>query len=685
VQDVNTIEDKTEVSRANWHPGTEIDCVDSTTTGTQTVRKSLEAWLLKGGKPLLVRMGEKEVNLPALNTWVRLLGGYKKVTDSGLWGTIADHLGLGRDCGPGVKLVYAKCLTTHDTVMALDLQALATDAGKPNAPRILEFKFQVERKDTCDEELSSEDFVGLQIPSRGEVNQAGLNHITQTPTQNDWGGGQSAKAMPLHEKSLDMMVGWIKEMAVDLDSSQRYQSGGISCQEQSFQSLAGRVRSVLWLRRQELQTADGFLIQARQLPPPSVYYEDPVQPKPQAKEKLQATRERLAHYGSQSPFSDHQPRTKRVPIGPNFQAHVLPWRSQDITRYSGESGHTKSGGDDDTQSSDEESYDSTKWLGSKMWPLSESKRVVNKSRDGRGRQPSCFCPVPGSQECVRLHIEAERQKLFGEIGQTFELWGFDQMGECVATQWTKKEERTFKAIVRLNPPSQNKNFWDELPTVFPDRSHFELVSYYFNVFVLRCRALQNRVSGAKIDSDDDETELVDSESDEDSSDDSDHEDHGSGEFRDPYEVHHDRMKATYLQNSSRPAGNSLHFQSLGDDDNEGADTQKRYSQQSDEKAFHLDVEWKGKHRATEEESTSQGKVSLPWEHPQWANATYPSVQGADPVTHIQSALTDGQAATQTDPNYAEIWGEPVIEIAPTFERDKLLSTEGMIAELFGDE
>jgi hypothetical protein len=125
----------------------------------------------------------------------------------------------------------------------------------------LEFKFQVERKDTCDEELSSEDFVGLQIPSRGEVNQAGLNHITQTPTQNDWGGGQSAKAMPLHEKSLDMMVGWIKEMAVDLDSSQRYQSGGISCQEQSFQSLAGRVRSVLWLRRQELQTADGFLIQ----------------------------------------------------------------------------------------------------------------------------------------------------------------------------------------------------------------------------------------------------------------------------------------------------------------------------------------------------------------------------------------------------------------------------------------
>jgi hypothetical protein len=41
--------------------------------------------------------------------------------------------------------------------------------------------------------------------------------------------------------------------------------------------------------------------------------------------------------------------------------------------------------------------------------------------------------------------------------------------------------------------------------------------------------------------------------------------------------------------------------------------------------------------------------------------------------------------TQTDPNYAEIWEEPVIEIAPTFERDKLLSTEGMIAELFGDE
>jgi hypothetical protein len=294
-----------------------------------------------------------------------------------------------------------------------------------------------------------------------------------------------------------------------------------------------------------------------------------------------------------------------------------------------------------------------------------------------------------------LHIETEHQKLFGEIGQTFEQWGFDQMGECVATQWTKKEERTFKAIVRLNPPSQNKNFWDELPSVFPNRSTSELVSYYFNVFVLRRRALQNRVSGARIDSDDDETELFNSGSDEDSSDDSFCEDHAREELRYPYEVNPDQRKAPYLQSSSRQqessfthstvTGSALHFQSLVDDDDNADSSQEHFLRHGDSKVFHLDAEWKGKYRAAEEESPSQGELSLPWEHPHWVNTAYPSMQSADTVTPIQSALTEGQVVNQSHPNYAEIWGEPVIEISPTLERGKLLSTEGMIAELFGDE
>ncbi len=431
------------------------------------------------------------------------------------------------------------------------------------------------------------------------------------------------------------------------------------------------------------------------MPAPSVYYEDPVQAEPQAKEQLQTTSEQLAHYGSQTTFPDHQPHSKRVPIGLDFQAHVLPWRSQDKTCYSAESGQEESRDDDDTPSSDEESSDSTKWLGSKMWPLSGCKRVVNKFRDGHGRQASCLCHVPGSQECVRLHIETEHQKLFGEIGQTFERWGFDQMGECVASQWTKKEERTFKAIVRLNPLSQNKNFWDELPSVFPNRSTSELVSYYFNVFVLRRRALQNRVSGARIDSDDDETELFNSGSDEDSSDDSFCEDHVREELRYPYEVNPDQRKAPYLQSSSRQqessfthssvTGSALHFQSLVDDDDNADSSQEHFLRHGDSKVFHLDAEWKGKYRAAEEESPSQGELSLPWEHPHWVNTAYPSMQSADTVTPIQSALTEGQVVNQSHPNYAEIWGEPVIEISPTLERGKLLSTEGMIAELFGDE
>jgi hypothetical protein len=61
-----------------------------------------------------------------------------------------------------------------------------------------------------------------------------------------------------YEKFLDRMVDWIKEIAVNLHTSQRYE-GGMPCQEQSFQSLAGRVRSALWMRREEFWTADGVI------------------------------------------------------------------------------------------------------------------------------------------------------------------------------------------------------------------------------------------------------------------------------------------------------------------------------------------------------------------------------------------------------------------------------------------
>lgn len=129
----------------------------------------------------------------------------------------------------------------------------------------------------------------------------------------------------------------------------------------------------------------------------------------------------------------------------------------------------------------------------------------------------CLCEDVESVECVRLHIDEERQRLRDEIGDAFTAWKFDEMGEVLADQWTKEEQHVYKTLVKLNPVSLEKNFWDQLPLAFPSKGMKELVSYYFNVFILRRRAMQNRLHGEKIDSDDDETELpiTDTESSED--------------------------------------------------------------------------------------------------------------------------------------------------------------------------
>ena len=92
-------------------------------------------------------------------------------------------------------------------------------------------------------------------------------------------------------------------------------------------------------------------------------------------------------------------------------------------------------------------------------------------------------------ECVRLHVEEEREKLKEELGVSFSSWRFDDMGESVSKSWSSEEEHKFWALVRLNPASLEKNFWNYLPTSLPSKNIEYLVSYYFNVFVLRRRGI----------------------------------------------------------------------------------------------------------------------------------------------------------------------------------------------------
>ncbi|XP_027342630.1 AT-rich interactive domain-containing protein 2 [Abrus precatorius] len=176
-------------------------------------------------------------------------------------------------------------------------------------------------------------------------------------------------------------------------------------------------------------------------------------------------------------------REKQVSVGPLFQAEVPEW-----TGVVSES--------------------DSKWLGTQVWPLKhDTKPATETDLLGRGKQSKCCCQFRGSVKCVRFHIIENRLKLKLKLGSVFYHWGFDQMGEEVSLQWTAEEEKKFKDIMRSNIPSQKKLFWNNPSKYFPNKTRRDLVSYYFNVFLIQLRSYQNRVTPKNVDSDDDEVEF----------------------------------------------------------------------------------------------------------------------------------------------------------------------------------
>ncbi|KAI3970835.1 hypothetical protein MKX01_024482 [Papaver californicum] len=141
-----------------------------------------------------------------------------------------------------------------------------------------------------------------------------------------------------------------------------------------------------------------------------------------------------------------------------------------------------------------------------LHPMPDSEVVANYTNDvGKGRPDDCTCSDRGSIRCVQYHIFEARDKLRECIGREFYAkLGFYEMGEIVARKWTEEEQQIFQNVVYLNPVSYGKNFWTQLREAFPSRSKMELVSYYFNVFMLRKRAEQNRSDWLNVNSDDDE-------------------------------------------------------------------------------------------------------------------------------------------------------------------------------------
>lgn len=178
----------------------------------------------------------------------------------------------------------------------------------------------------------------------------------------------------------------------------------------------------------------------------------------------------------------HSP--SRIPTGPAYQAQVPEWTL-------------------DASECD------LKWLGTRVWPLDkvEHKYLVERDPIGKGRQEdSCGCQDQGSLVCVRFHIAEKRLRVKRELASAFYLWRFNKMGDEVKMFWTKEEQNKFSDTIASNLSCFGESFWQKIFEAFPLKSRADLVSYYYNVYILERRAHQNRFTPNKIDSDDEEFE-----------------------------------------------------------------------------------------------------------------------------------------------------------------------------------
>ncbi|KAL3654291.1 hypothetical protein CASFOL_003972 [Castilleja foliolosa] len=171
--------------------------------------------------------------------------------------------------------------------------------------------------------------------------------------------------------------------------------------------------------------------------------------------------------------------TKEVPVGPDHQAELPDWDPRYFSAPNHQTGHC-------------------------IIPMPDLN--ISGTHESIVGSTHCSCVDVGSARCARRHISEARNNLHESLGdEIFGELGFYSMGEEVAHKWASEDQHLFHETIVSNPPSYGPDFWEKLGFYFPNRTKDEIVSYYFNVFMLRWRAVQNRSYLLRADSDDEET------------------------------------------------------------------------------------------------------------------------------------------------------------------------------------
>ncbi|KAL6494009.1 hypothetical protein OROGR_031918 [Orobanche gracilis] len=486
----------------------------------------------------------QEVDLFELHIAVRKRGGYNSVSRNGFWSLVATDCGFDSGFGSALKLVYVKYLDTLARWLSKILKDKTVDIGVKEEYHVFSGPFMELGSDLkrflSDKE--EEDFVGIINSALGSDHEdldfldlkVDVNSVHEKWSNENTGGHAKVeenqyvdKCVNGEEWKLDGasvsrkrkrkcysgMLKWISMVAKDpcdcaIDPLPERHKWNCYGTEMEWKKIL-LAREAMLLKKNVDGSSQQFVWQKKQKMHPSMYDDNQSGSERLrcskrlifAKDSSQKTHEVLLSESSSSGFQNdeditdkasdspnfcgNQRRQKRIPIGPSFQADLPEFCKEDYKIDS-------------------------RWLGTKIWPLEKGepkKSLIERDPIGKGKRETCGCQFPSSLECVTFHVSEKKVKLKLELGSAYGKWKFDGMGEIVAHSWNNEDEKKFQGIVDSNRLSSEKYFWNELFKHFPEKGREALVSYYFNVFLLRRRGCQNRNCNSNIDSDDEESEF----------------------------------------------------------------------------------------------------------------------------------------------------------------------------------
>lgn len=431
--------------------------------------------------------------------------GSATVSSDWSWREVAGEIGLEPAVGASLKLVYVKYVDAFDRWLREVLDETAPPAQAPTGLGLLksdEGNAATSHKKKDAPGTSPGAKRDLFLSSPGKRNGDKLEIDEDAVDVQEGAAGNGAPSLKRKRDDLDLagMLNWVKSVARNRSPNPDDQSlskiiaskGKFRCHTIADNFVnAVRVRKAMFVEIPQ-RTTDESLGQGAQ---ESDYpYADLRGARNQSGIGFQTDsgsileRCTLDYLMKKAQKADGDELLSHIQIGRSYQANVPKWTSKP---------------------SPVSDSDSLKWLGTEIWhPESQVMESANEQHPiQNGKTETCQCERRASVECVRLHVAEKRFSLMRELGSSFSSWGFDDMGEEVALRWTEEEQQKFKDVARQNPPSKC-DFWDVLKSAFPLKGMKNLVSYFFNVFVVERRAYQNRVNPKRFDTDDDDTEYA---------------------------------------------------------------------------------------------------------------------------------------------------------------------------------